>query len=1130
MTEVAPTTPRICLSRCVVYDELSWYYAVGNTPPIYLFPGKTPGQRADILCLACGDLRSPLYSLWLEFRNSLPKASESVHFVLNDADPCILARNLLILDLALAGEGPETLLAIWCSLFLESSQHEALQKAIARVLAHGHAGSLKKSLGATFQSEDDWKAIEAVLLQWQAWHLTKARVLELRETFAQRMKKLGKMTSGSFEDFGKGHAHVAFLKHKMQSTVFPQESAVKEVLAYFKTGALQTSGGPLDYVNHTLLRCEDAFDLHYGTNPFLAFPLFGPRSQYGAPQSASLMQCCLSQLGDWCAVLRQFKAVVSWTLAVGDCLAICAELPKQTFHVVSTSNVADHVGLLPLLLAARPVIASDGVLLTSTLLHLNYSADTSEYLTQNLMVKPELWPSWYGWRCMGYEGSLAPVSSEVQFESPDVEALVLQRLDAGSTSRSEANFAWVPTPPPSTPLALWSCKEFCKALDACQPSSHLFSSLMQPKAVAAGLHLRHGLSFLPLLLRASSSDAEGDFKTRVGQEVADLMRSIRGEVPWDIVVATLPYPWAEIAAQRQNPLCLIEQQPTLRVELQGKVASHPYSGVWTSKGPNQPTAWVHWLVSERRLAETLVVRLHGLFTCMKQWDVAAITCQNVEQECLMHWADSARAGLCAVGCRQVEDEAECRVELDTLPGTWWESLDQGGKLDVAAVHRDPCSLHVGTKLRGGDVGSALELRFACPVDAGTVRLLLSRKRRSLTIVAKKKAFDFLSRLRAEQWIQDEVAWYKSSASREFMVTVSGLQMSQAEKYISRSRNGCDVPPLIALKDSLMFFFQVPEDRLFHLAVLEEGQTDNIGTPNVCGLVLHHGLRQEHRTGLPAADISLCFLDESILNEVLSHWFELLESHGKRDSMRNIIMTPAEFELRKQLSKLLVLRRKWDVPHPELPAALRPHFERILVQPLFAHQSVIAKEMGSFTKACLESQKTESDSLARDKEKGVGLIAQGKFQDAIGCFRSGINAFRNRNQSKQRPEQLGLAVACYLNIAHSELKLAERAPLPSQRQAHAKEVLCSCDCAVELLKEVQATGPSGSVAGQGALAAQLTKVAYRKGLALEILGDLEGARRLLQEASKGESTDKQGSIAAALARVSSLAAEPKSSSN
>jgi hypothetical protein len=205
-----------------------------------------------------------------------------------------------------------------------------------------------------------------------------------------------------------------------------------EVGAYFQEGVvscLVETTALANMPNPTLLKSSSGYDLHYASDPFKALPTYA--SSYDPKRPLTTLG--LSYITAWVDELRQRKrwahTAATWEFAVGDCARLCAKLLPRRFSVVSTSNVADHIGLLPLLQAARMVTCPDGLLLTETLLHLGYSADPEDYLRTNLSLPPELWPGILGWRCIGYEGALAPQSSEVQFVMPDVGGLILKKLD-----------------------------------------------------------------------------------------------------------------------------------------------------------------------------------------------------------------------------------------------------------------------------------------------------------------------------------------------------------------------------------------------------------------------------------------------------------------------------------------------------------------------------------------------------------------------------------------------------------------------------------------------------------------------------------------------------------------------------
>ena len=108
------------LGTAMVYDKTEHYYAIGNTPPEQLIPSNI--QNPQILCLAGGDLRTCLFSLSRASKDTL----KNVTFVINDKNPAILARNVVLLALSLHpqhfGCSSLDLWTIWYSLFVSKSQ------------------------------------------------------------------------------------------------------------------------------------------------------------------------------------------------------------------------------------------------------------------------------------------------------------------------------------------------------------------------------------------------------------------------------------------------------------------------------------------------------------------------------------------------------------------------------------------------------------------------------------------------------------------------------------------------------------------------------------------------------------------------------------------------------------------------------------------------------------------------------------------------------------------------------------------------------------------------------------------------------------------------------------------------
>ena len=114
-----------------VHDPRPIAFGSGNTPPTDLLqhvPRDAP--RADILSLGCGDVRDVLYSILLHGLR-LPVLS----FTLNDWEPAIHARNLILLQMIL--DSRQLLEACGHSTEINGAIRETRTAGIRRRMASG---------------------------------------------------------------------------------------------------------------------------------------------------------------------------------------------------------------------------------------------------------------------------------------------------------------------------------------------------------------------------------------------------------------------------------------------------------------------------------------------------------------------------------------------------------------------------------------------------------------------------------------------------------------------------------------------------------------------------------------------------------------------------------------------------------------------------------------------------------------------------------------------------------------------------------------------------------------------------------------------------------------------------------
>ena len=672
-------------------------------------------------------------------------------------------------------------------------------------------------------------------------------------------------------------------------------------------------------MNPTLFRSPDRYDLHYGSNPYSAFPLFAA----GYDPHLPLTSLCLREMESWVRALRAAGPAVSWRFSAGDCLALCGELLPREFAVVSTSNVADHVGLLPLLQAARMVTSPQGHLITSTLLHLSYAADSEDYLQQNLTVGPEMWPGLFGWRCLGFEGGLAPPSSAVAFELPQLLGLI-GRLEGGGAPgqkvRSEATFVWTPAPQGNLPLRLSSMPAMQQLVGACRlhPEATSFGDSV-PADDRDGLHRLHLPTLLPLLFAT-----RGGLDKVLGpedREARDLVDFFAGEL--GLVMAAVPLP-SETVRKALDP------QPHLAILLD--TADHGtllYTGLWLH-GPQQGLSEVRWLVHPDLLAGArvrLVSRAEPLETYT---DVrGSPRTPDPRMSAWLRRLQPPPAAQLASGC--LEDEEGWQVTL-RLSARWEAGIRAGAKWEPPVVGGQ--GVQIG--LAGG-AGEAVRLEFPAPVREG-IGLSIAKEHRLLVMRVPKGTYPFASRAPPAEFLLDDYqAWQPTRPSPDLLTRWSGMQMDDQERALLK-RGTAERPPLLALKETLGVLLQVCDKPQFQLAV---GTAQG---PDVRALVLHHGLRREHRTGTPAVDVSICFLEPATVEATVRCWQQLLDGGP---GCQTVSVSEEELALLREYLQMFAGRAQdassWEAPpwRAPVPAQVRPLFTRALLPPLFLTEKGLA---------------------------------------------------------------------------------------------------------------------------------------------------------------------------------------------
>jgi hypothetical protein len=370
----------------------------------------------------------------------------------------------------------------------------------------------------------------------------------------------------------------------------------------------------------------------------------------------------------------------------------------------------------------------------------------------------------------------------------------------------------------------------------------------------------------------------------------------------------------------------------------------------------------------------------------------------------------------------------------------------------------------------------VELRFPTRVDSPRCELQLSSERRELTVVVPRAPHGFETRAMSELWLDDWDAWHSASHLQDrFFFFLGGLQFSAQEKRISIEAGGAPTTPWIAFKHVVCQFLVLGKERM-ELVRPEDR--------SIAALILHHGLRRDHRNGGVAADLSVCMLTPPIWDQVKDWWL-----HGGGAAVHSIRCGPEKYDLFQRFVRLLATRAKdadsWSVPPPRanVPAHLEPYFVRLLFPPLLPPDDVISDDLNASEEYVARRRRAGRRSRLEElkwlKDQGALLVRLAQHAEAIKRFQSALVYYLSLGDHGAAATPL--AAQCYLNIAHC--LLAARSP------ASASEVEVCCCAALDLLEKT----------GGGGTPTLLAKEHYRMGLARELSGDREGAVEALSAA-------------------------------
>ncbi|KAG8723303.1 hypothetical protein FRC09_003904 [Ceratobasidium sp. 395] len=410
------------MSHPLFWPSKTFFYPIGNTAAFSLTQDLSPEQPADVLLLGCGDPRNILFTLLSDV--NAPAHPRKLDITCCDFEPAILARNILLFALL---EGKEPIDRVW-NIFYHFKIDKEATSAIA---LHSHLlfknsdtiETWRQSSYSSFLQFVDIRTMAEVRRHWKSYAEFPTLSLDRLKKLVQEQEALSKFVIENFSNIS-SPARAAGMFWVHAST-----SVGKLFTRYWETGTIFTQNIEVEAaknLNPTFVYSVpgEVFNPHYATFP-QGFHLTPAMVPFGwdlditatSQIEKAIVDVMKQQFGMWVDAFRSSRVASAVTIRfyAGEALAFCRALSwfattsnpatgvfvsawratqvnfdvqsattsttPTSFDVIDTSNLTDHLGLLNILLATRPLLkeapSSQAVLYTETLLSAGEDATKS---------------------------------------------------------------------------------------------------------------------------------------------------------------------------------------------------------------------------------------------------------------------------------------------------------------------------------------------------------------------------------------------------------------------------------------------------------------------------------------------------------------------------------------------------------------------------------------------------------------------------------------------------------------------------------------------------------------------------------------------------------------------------------
>ncbi|KAL9945975.1 hypothetical protein D7B24_000395 [Verticillium nonalfalfae] len=399
------------------------FYPIGNTPAISLTRAIPQGQDANILLAGCGDARNILFTAYMQ-EKSCPR---KLDITCCDTEPSILARNIVLFSFIIDHGDDLDSSSLWnmyYHLYLDGSDMECLSSQSKKLVASSEGlEAWKSSVYGSMLPFSDEGTLDDVRAVWLKFAAASTKPDSAQgETFQSHLKRSLADMALRFRSKENGLPLVTTaVRSAAPILTAVQEDVAEEYKHYWKQG---TTGFDAPSIPNPMIATSlsEQVALHYGTDPILGFHLAtgyaalveaSPlRPEYGHEKFKAVASA-KAQFKAWliaCSAMLKARRLVVRFASV-DVFAFCHTLQHRdssagwyrrqfdsrvlelnvepgvprVFDVIDTSNLADHVGTLNLLVSLIPLLAPQPWATLSTETLLKGSSSSDQEILDNLL-------------------------------------------------------------------------------------------------------------------------------------------------------------------------------------------------------------------------------------------------------------------------------------------------------------------------------------------------------------------------------------------------------------------------------------------------------------------------------------------------------------------------------------------------------------------------------------------------------------------------------------------------------------------------------------------------------------------------------------------------------------------------